>query len=137
VICFSLPLARSADSETAQIRRELLDASRALQAGNATSFLARFDRSEFLDYARLSSYVAALTEQSEIASSIDVTEIAPGEDGYQLRVDWLLQLTLTSSPGPIESRQQSVTMQIARRGKKWKITRLEPVDFFRPQYPAQ
>jgi hypothetical protein len=78
--------------------------------------------------------VVALTTQSDIASSIQIVEIEPVQGGYRLRVDWLLQLSVKETPGPLETRREVLPVSVTDEPKgKWRITSIEPVDFFRPQ----
>ncbi len=126
--------AQDADRGAERVDRMLRDASRALQANSAASFLSRFDRKRFSDYRRLESHLVALTEQSQIASSIDITAIRREADDYQVEVDWLLQLSLAGG-GPIESRRELLKMRVAEaKPGRWKIVALAPVEFFRPQH---
>ena len=118
------------DSE--QIGRMVRDASRALQAGNATSFLGYFDAGKFAGFAELRKNIVALTAQRQIASSIEITGFEQIESGYRVRVNWLLQLTYTGDPGPVETRQELVTCIVKRQSNSWKIVDLDPVSFFRP-----
>lgn len=124
--------AQAAGPEADRIARMLHDASRALQAGNAASFLSHFDRERFAGYTRLETDVVALTRQNQVASSIEIIEIKPDGEAYAVQVDWVLQLSLLSAPGPIESRQEQVTLRAAQVKKRWKIVQLEPIGFFRP-----
>ena len=113
----------------------LNDAGRALSARNAARFLSYFDKQSVNEYARLETHVSALTEQADIASSIRITDWKPVDAGYRATIDWILQLTLVGAPGRVESRRASVRIAVARAGKskkRWKITALDPVDFFRP-----
>ncbi|HSH15802.1 MAG TPA: hypothetical protein VLD18_07200 [Verrucomicrobiae bacterium] len=119
-------------SDSAEISRMVRDASRAIQAGNAASFLNYFERDEFADFPTLRSHVTALASQRQIASSIEITELENSGDGYELRVSWILQLTYTGDPGPVESRRESVACSVRKFGKSWKIVHLEPVLLFRP-----
>jgi hypothetical protein len=120
--------------EARSLRRLVQDASRALQAGNAASFLRWFDRGRFPAYAALESHVVTLTTQSDIASSIQIFEIEPAENGYRLRVDWLLQLSVKETPGPLETRRAALALAARETQKgKWVITNLDRVEFFRPQ----
>jgi hypothetical protein len=120
--------------EGRSLRRLVQDASRALQAGNAASFLHSFHRERFAGYPTLESHVVALTTQSDIASSIQIVETEPVQGGYRLRVDWLLQLSVKETPGPLETRREGLSISVAEEPKgKWRITGIEPVDFFRPQ----
>jgi hypothetical protein len=124
--------------EIREVRRVVHDASRALQGGNAASFLRLFDRDAFGGYAVLESHVTALTTQSDIASSIQIVEIEKSRDGYNLRIDWLLQLSVRETPAPLVTRHETVRISIVeRRAGRWRITALEPVDFFRPQGTGQ
>ena len=118
------------DSE--QIGRMVRDASRALQAGNATSFLGYFEAGKFAGFAELRKNIVALTAQRQIASSIEITGFEQIESGYRVRINWLLQLTYTGDPGPVETRQESVTCTVEGRTNSWKIVDLDPVWFFRP-----
>jgi hypothetical protein len=117
-----------------EVRRMVHDTSRALQARNAALFLRLFDPEKFAGYSALESHVVALTTQSDIASSIEIVEIEQKETGYRLRVDWLLQLSVQETPGPLETRRQVLEISAAEQKKgRWRITDLKPVEFFRPQ----
>jgi hypothetical protein len=120
-------------AEARDIRRVVQDASRALQSGDAALFLHYFDRRKFAGYPTIESHVVALTTQSDVASSVQFGEIKPVEGGYRLRVDWLVQLSVKETPGPLETRREVVTMVAAEQKGRWKITSLDPVEFFRPQ----
>lgn len=138
LLAWAPPLQAQEDAPESSRNRDVIrmvqDVSRALQARNAASFLRFFDRNRFDGYPALESHIVALTTQSDIASSIDITEIEPKEDGYRLRVDWLLQLSIQETPGPLESRRRMIEISASEQKKgKWRITGLTPVDFFRPQ----
>ena len=53
--------AQQRDPETEAAVRRLMDASRALQAGNAALFLSFFDRKRVADFGRLREWIRALT----------------------------------------------------------------------------
>lgn len=114
-----------------RVSRMLLDASRALQAGNAARFLGYFNRSGFDGYADLESNVVALTRQADIASSIEITSAKEEEGAYQVTIDWVLQLTPSGGIGRLEERRAAVTVEVSAAGDKSEITNLAPVDFFR------
>lgn len=118
--------------ESEQIGRMVRDASRAVQAGNAASFLAYFDSAGFAGFAELRRNIVALTAQRQIASSIEISDLEQVESGYRVRVNWLLQLTYTGDPGPVETRQELVTCIVKRQSDSWKIVDLDPVSLFRP-----
>jgi hypothetical protein len=120
--------------EARSVRRLVQDASRALQAGNAASFLRWFDRKQFAGYPALESHIVALTTQSNIASSIQIVEIEQVQGDYHLRVDWLLELTVQEAAGPLETRREVLEVSVAAAKKgEWRITSLGPLEFFRPQ----
>lgn len=122
------------DTAARDVIRVVQDASRALQARNAASFLSLFDRERFADYPVLETHVVALTTQSDIASSVETVAIERDEDGYRLRVDWLLQLSVQETPGPLETRREVLELTAAQQNAgRWRITSLKPVGFFRPQ----
>ena len=110
----------------------LLDASRALQARNAALFLSHFDKKSFEGYPKLESNIVVLTRQKDLASSIQIVEIAEAGDTFRGRVDWLLQISPLNRAGTIETRRNMITLRIAAQGRKWRIIDLTPVDFFRP-----
>jgi hypothetical protein len=123
----------SARAQQPQILRTLQDASRALQATNAASFLSYFDGKSFSEYARLEEHVVALTSQSEIGSSIQMVGFEAEGEVFHVEVDWVLQITPRSRFGKVQSRRRLIALDMQRNTKnEWKVTRLDPVDFFRP-----
>ncbi len=124
--------AQSADPERAVIARALHDVSRALQAGNAATFLAAFDRQEFTEYPQLETNIVVLTRQSQIASSIKIAAIEADGEVFSAEVDWVLQLSPASALGDIETRRQLIKLRLRKAKKKWKVVALEPVEFFEP-----
>lgn len=131
---------RPEDTPAREVMRLVQDASRALQARSATSFLRLFDRENFAGYPELESHIVALTTQSDIASSVETVSIEQSGAGYRLRVDWLLQLSVLETPGPLETRREVLEISAAdlnneseQKKGKWRITSLKPLEFFRPQ----
>jgi hypothetical protein len=120
------------DGPQMRVSRMLLDASRALQAGNAARFLGYFNRSGFAGYADLESNVVSLTRQAEIASSIEIISSKEEEGAYQVAIDWVLQLTPSGGIGRVEERRAAVTVEVSGGGVKPEINGLAPVVFFRP-----
>lgn len=116
--------------DTAQVRLLIRDASRALQAGNAPLFLAAFDRQEMPRFDVLREQVSALAAQRRIASSVESGPLEGDPNVRTVRVDWLLELTPKLDPGPLERRRTTLTLRVRKRGKRWKIVWLEPLEFF-------
>ena len=99
---------------------------------NAAAFLSYFDRNRFDEYQRLETYVVALTNQSELASSVQILDRSVEGDVHLLRVDWLLQIRPLNAVGRVENRSEIVSVRLAQDRKRWKIVSLSPVDFYRP-----
>ena len=95
--------------------------SEALANRDADAFLEQFDP-KMTQYDTLRDEIRDLTGQAqEIGSTIDVITLY----GNRLELDWLLKIDNG------EPRRQIVKCQIEKQGKKWRITELEPVEFFR------
>lgn len=82
------------------------------------------------DYQKLVNYIGALTAGFDIVCSIDVLSNQGDDRARAVDLDWLLQLTARGSP--VARRRERVKCRLERRGKKWKITSLDPVAFFAP-----
>lgn len=135
--CLSVNLAgaQTLSEDRSALVRMLNDAERALSARNAARFLFYFDEKNNSDYFRIETHVVALTRQAYIASSIGTSDWVNSDNGYSGAIDWMLQLTLVSSPGKIETRRTNVQVSVVRSTKNknlWKIKAISPVDFFRP-----
>ncbi len=129
---FAVPGQVRAEDEAAAVRLVILDAGRALQANNAALFLSKFDSRSPAGFDDLSVQIRALAAQRTIASSVEIGPVREEEGGgLAVTVDWLLQLTPLRGPGPVETRQESLSLRFAKRKGKWKIVALEPHDFFR------
>jgi hypothetical protein len=95
--------------------------SEALANRDADAFLEQFDP-KMPQYEKLRSEIQDLFGMAqEIGSTIDVIT----SDGNKLELDWLLKIDND------EPRRRIVKCQVEKQGKKWKITALEPVEFFR------
>lgn len=124
------PLSRPQPSRAAV--RLLLDASRALQAGDGALFLSYFDRKRTAEFSKLRDNVLALLAQKDVASSIDVVSTKQEGDQVRLEVDWLLELTPRRQVGPARKRRETVTALVAVGKKKPKIVSIDKIELFRP-----
>ena len=96
-------------------------ASEALANLDVDGFLDQFDP-KMPRYEKLRDEVRELIGTAqEIGSTIDVITT----DANNLELDWLLKI---DNDAP---RRQIVKCQVEKQGKKWKITALEPVEFFK------
>ena len=97
----------------------------ALANRDADTFLDQFDR-KMPGYETLRAEIRELLAVTqEIGTTVDVISDEGDEQKRSLELDWVLKLD-TAAP-----RRQIVKCQIQKQGKKWKITRMEPVEFFR------
>jgi hypothetical protein len=99
--------------------------SEALANQDGDAFLEQFD-SKMPQYDRLRDQIQELfAVAQEIGSTIDVITDEGDEQTRMLELDWLLKIDNN------EPRRQIVKCQVEKQGKKWKITALEPVEFFK------
>jgi hypothetical protein len=97
----------------------------ALANRDAEAFLDQLDP-RMPDYEKLRGEVQTMVATTkEIGSTIDVISDEGDDQKRTLELDWLLK-TDTDEP-----RRQIVKCQVEKQGKKWRVTRLEPVEFFR------
>jgi hypothetical protein len=116
---------------SAEVRDLLRDAAGAMAEGNARRFLSFVDPS-LPGYARLGRDVTALIEQYEVTSAIEPLSDEGDEQSRTLQLDWYLQIRTRDLTGVLERRRQAIKCRVEKRGKKWRITALEPLEFFAP-----
>ena len=101
---------------------------------DATDALANNDAERFLElvdgkmpgydslYAEVHYMVAA---EDEIDSSVEIVSDKEVGQAYELELDWVLQF------GMDPPKRAIVKCRIEKQGRKWKITSIEPVGFFK------
>ncbi|HVX66629.1 MAG TPA: hypothetical protein VHA11_08510 [Bryobacteraceae bacterium] len=94
-----------------------------LSQGQNAAFLAHFDE-KMPGYDRLRGYIAALDSQGT-GCSIEIRDDQGDSSRRKLALDWILELS-------DRRRRGIVRVTIERQGKRWKITALDPVEFFAP-----
>jgi hypothetical protein len=114
----------------------------ALAEDNASGFLDRMDKNmPGLD--DLSRNVRAMLEQANVQSSVSPLANDGGDSARKVQLDWELRLkpkSLTNPLGtdlnsqggarPLVEREEAVTLELRRDGKKWKVTKVDPIAFF-------
>ncbi|MDQ6665739.1 MAG: hypothetical protein M3Z23_15270 [Acidobacteriota bacterium] len=103
----------------------------ALSAGNAIAFLKPFDRG-MPEFDEFSGNVIALVDQAEIICSIDILTESGDDENRTAKLDWLLQLKPNAPNARLERRRQIVTVQLSKRGGKWKIVAFDPMSILAP-----
>lgn len=103
-----------------------------LSADNAAAFLKAVDP-HMAGRERLAADVRGLLEQAEVTCAISKLEDEGDDARRTLVLDWSLDLKRKGGDDlRIERRRQAVRMTLARSGKKWLVTSLEPASFFAP-----
>jgi len=106
-------------------------AADALTNDDSAAFLDNFDRN-MPEYSALRTNIEGLLAAYDVGATIEVVNEEGDDQKQTVELDWLL---LTSEKGAANGRQQMrrriVTCHLERRGKQWKITALEPVEFFK------
>jgi hypothetical protein len=90
----------------------------------ATEFLEHFDKS-MPGYAEFSGQIEAMVGAGEVATTINFINTDGNEKKRTLDLDWLL---LLEGQGP---KRAVIKCTIEKRGKKWKITSIAPIEFFK------
>jgi hypothetical protein len=107
------------------------EAAEALANDDANAFLSKFDRN-MAGYAELRDVIAGLLAAHDVGSTIEVVNDEGDDRKRSLDLDWLLVIgEKNSDSGQRETRRRVLQCRIERQGKQWKITALEPVEFFR------
>jgi hypothetical protein len=106
------------------------DAAAALTIDDAGAFLDNFDR-DMPGYATLQTNIEGMLAAYEVGSTIETVSNEGDDHTRNVELDWVLLATRKDAINSAqETRRQVVKCRLERRGKRWKITRLEPVDLF-------
>jgi hypothetical protein len=115
----------------ADVLKVFRDTAEALTNDDAAAFLDNFDR-DMPEYATLQTNIEGLLAANEVGSTIEVVLEEGDDQTRNVELDWVLLATRKDAINSAqETRRQVVKCRLERRGKRWKITRLEPVDLFR------
>jgi hypothetical protein len=117
-----------------EIRDVFASIASALSEGNSLGLMEQFDPA-MEEYAALRDALEALVSQAVVLSSIRIATEAGQENTYAVELDWLMEIRPRAEAAGIERRREMVRCRLEKRRKKWRITSLEPVMFFRPPRP--
>ncbi|MEO8596742.1 MAG: hypothetical protein ABI759_25715 [Candidatus Solibacter sp.] len=117
-----------------QVLDLVADAAGSLSAGDAAGFLKAFDRA-MPGYERLRQNVMGLVALGEVRSAIEAQEDEGNDQRRQVQFLWTLQILAGPSARVTTRREQAVSCTVEKQAGKWRITKLEPVDFFAPIPP--
>ena len=99
-------------------------ASSLADTGHAAEFLEHFDKS-MPGYAAFSDQIEAMVAAGEVSTTIDFVNTEGSDQKRTLELDWLLQC---EGQRP---KRAVIQCTIEKRGKKWKITSIAPIEFFK------
>jgi hypothetical protein len=94
------------------------------QDGNARAFLEHFDKA-MPDYADFSDRIEAMVAAGDVLTTIEFVNVEGNDRKRTLDLDWSLQ-----SEGE-RPKRAVIKCTIEMRGKKWKITSIAPLEFFK------
>jgi len=109
----------------------LESAARALSQPDtpAAGFMASFD-SKLPGYEALRNGAEGLAAQGEVDSTISLTSDEGTDTVRTLEVEWTLEVVNAATGIRILQRESQLICKIERRGKRWTIVSLAPLDFF-------
>ena len=100
-------------------------AARALAEQDVRRFLDQFDAG-MKDFDVLRQRVTLLVASEGAESSIEVVRDDGDDQRREMQIDWVLRV------GTGASKRRVVKFTVERRGRVWKITAADPVEFFSP-----
>ena len=128
-----VPLA--ACCRAADAAREVLDLiadlAASLSAGNVALFLKAFDPA-MPGYAKLRENVTGLIAQGDVESLIDPLEDEGDDRRRAVQFQWTLLMHRGQEATSFARREQVLKFSVEKRGGKWRIVELEPIEFFAP-----
>ena len=103
----------------------------ALAEDNASGFMDAIDP-EITGFEQLKTNIEGMIQQSEIRSIIDKVSDSGDDRARSVQLDWFLQLKRRGSGERTEERQQVIKCDVALQGKRWRVERIDPIQFFAP-----
>jgi hypothetical protein len=114
---------RSVAAALADADRELNN-DKGASRPRATEFLDHFDKS-MPGYEAFSEQIEAMVGAGEVSTTIDFINTDGNDRKRTLDLDWLIQCE------DQKAKRAVIQCTIEKRGKKWKITSIAPIDFFK------
>ncbi len=105
--------------------------SSALSEDRANQFVEALD-SNMPGYEDLRANVTALLREAEVESMIEFSSNEGDEQSRTLEVDWILRINAKEGSAGSARRQEHVKCVVKKTGRRWRVTLLEPVEFFAP-----
>jgi hypothetical protein len=110
-----------------------------LSGNDAVGFLAAFDRA-MPGYDKLREEMTALVGPppvngvplTEIANNVDVVRDEGDAQHRTVEVNWRMRIKRRGDATAGAPREQRIECKLEKRGKKWKIVAMSPIEFFAP-----
>ncbi len=106
------------------LRSVAADLAEAHEDHSARQFMEHFD-SAMPGFTVLRDEVEELAGRGEVGSVIEIATETGEDNRRTLELDWVLEI---QDQAP---RRKVVKCTVEKQGKNWKITSLEPIDFFK------
>src|SRR5579862_6234968 len=103
----------------------------ALADNDATTFAGALDP-DMPHFSDFRAELNALVGEADVTSSVEVMTDTGDDTHREAELDWVLHITGKSDSHAVEERHKAVKFRLERKGKKWKITSIDPMDFFAP-----
>jgi len=103
----------------------------ALSNDDPMVFLAAVDH-DMPHFEDFQTNLIALTNEADIANSIEVLSDTGDDTHRSEELDWFMQIVGKSELHPVEQRREVARFRLERRRKKWKIVSIEPLSLFAP-----
>jgi hypothetical protein len=131
---WGLPLLADAKQQVFDL---LTNIAAALSDDDPMVFLAAIDH-DMPHFEEFQANLMALTDQADIANSIEILSDSGDDEHRSEELDWFMQIVGKAELHPVEQRREVVRIGLERRGKKkWKIVSIEPRSFFGPPKASQ
>jgi hypothetical protein len=116
-----------AETTPKDVQNFLRETAEDLSNKDSRNFLNHFDP-KMPGYETLHYEIEGLVARNAVVSTIEIVTDKSDNDNqrHQIELDWIL--IVDSDP----SQRKVVKVTIEKQGKKWKITAINPIEFFKP-----
>ncbi len=132
LVLFAIAAAAAVQADPKQEVTDLFASmASALTDANPRDFLRAVDPAT-LGYERLAANIRALATENAVSNEVEITSQKGNDHSQEVELDWLLDIKGIGQSGVSISREAILKCRLERRGKKWRIVALDPLNFFAP-----
>lgn len=128
-------LAIAATAVHADVKQDLTDLfasmASALSDSNPRDFLLSIDPA-MPGYEQFAANIRALAHENAVSNVVELTNQKGDDQSEEVELDWQMDIKGIGQSDISVSREAVVKCRLERRGKKWRIVSLAPLDFFAP-----